>query len=165
MAAKSSRVSAHKGFTFVPRELVASPKQFGRTRTAMDPARGVPRDDPRFQAAQLQHRLVKEVREFLSERGETVSWLASPEAGHPGVSVDRMHRMLRGETMLQVADLLLFTSLTKNGPEVVQDAIGVDRDEYVELEHSHSVLKWAMKDCTCKAGLRASDQLRLRRQR
>lgn len=165
MATKSSRVSAYKGFTFVPRELVASPKQFGRTRTVLDPARGIGREDPRFQAAQLQHRLAKEVREFLSDRGETISWLASPEAGHPGVSVDRMHRMLRGETMLQVADLLLFATLTKHGVGAVQDAIGFDREKQAELEYAFSVLSWALKDCTCKAGLDASRKLSMRGQR
>lgn len=152
----------HKGFTFVPRELVSAPKLFGRTRTALDPARGIRREDPRFQAALLQHQLAKEIREFLTERGQTVSWLASPDAGHPGVSVDRMHRMLRGETMLQVADLLLFTALTKNGIAVVEEAIGVDHSEYEELQHSHSILKWALKDCTCRAGLKAANDLRRR---
>lgn len=67
--------------------------------------------------------------------------------------------MLRGETMLQVADLLLFTQIAKDGVQAVQDAIGVDPRPVKALEDSHMILSWAMKDCTCDAAGKAMRNL------
>lgn len=160
MAAKSTEVLPGKGFTFVPRDLFESPKRFGKTREDLRPAKGVSILDPRFKAALLQHHLSKEIREHLSSRSKTVAWLASSKAGHPGLSTDRMHRMLRGETMLQVADLLLFTQIAKDGVQAVQDAIGVDPRPVKALEDSHQILSWALKDCKCNAAANAMRDLK-----
>ena len=127
------------------------------------PADGVDVEDPRYRAAVLQHQLAKEAREYLSNRGQDVAWLASSQAGHPGVSVDRMHRMLRGETMMQIADVLLFTALTKDATAAVENAIGVDRAALKELEYDNYALNSWRRECTCVVGDRAEKQLARRR--
>lgn len=165
MATKSTELLPGKGFTFVPRDLFESPRRFGKTREDLRPAKGVSILDPRFKAALLQHHLSKEIREHLSSRSKTVAWLASSKAGHPGLSTDRMHRMLRGETMLQVADLLLFTQIAKDGIQAVQDAIGVDPRPAKALKDSHMILSWAMGDCTCNSAAKAMQDLKRFRDR
>ena len=144
-------MATRKGFTFEPRTLTNAPKQFGSISVHLNPAEGVSESDPRFQSAQLQHLLANEVREFLGVHRLDVAWLASTDAGHPGVSVDRMRRMLRGETMMQITDMLLITDLVATSKKIVQGVIGVDLEEEEELRRDHRIMSWVMEGCVCPA--------------
>ncbi|WP_206348586.1 hypothetical protein [Leucobacter sp. CX169] len=144
-------MATRKGFTFEPRALTDAPKQFGSIKAHLRPAEGVSIADPRFQAALMQHLLANEVREYLGSHQRDVAWFASPEAGHPGVSVDRMRRMLRGETMMQVADMMMITSLVNNASRIVQESVGVDFEEEKLRKHENWQLRYAMETCTCPA--------------
>lgn len=92
--------------TFVPRELGLLRKQFGKVASELIPAEGVDPSGPRFLAAQLQHRVANAVREALVVDGVTLEQFADKQkATVPGMSYDRLVRVLRGETMMQIADL------------------------------------------------------------
>ena len=144
-------MSSRKGFTFEPRSLIATPKQFGSIRHYVEPADGISEEDPRFQAARMQHLLANEVREHLGKYRRDVAWFASPKAGHPGIGVDRMRRMLRGETMMQIADMMIITSMVKSSVEVVQDCLEVDLLEVEELKSDNKILHWVLENCNCPA--------------
>ena len=93
--------------TFLPRELGAVRKQFGKAASDLVPARDVDPSGPRFQAAQLQHRISNAVREALLAQGKTLDEFAGEQNDTvPGMSYDRLVRVLRGETLMQIADLM-----------------------------------------------------------
>lgn len=94
--------------TFEPRRCAAAAKQFGKSGADLMPVSGVQSSDPRFAAAQFQHRVCNAVREWLLSRGATIEEFARElKAGEvPGAGSDRLGRVLRGETLMQVADLV-----------------------------------------------------------
>ena len=93
------------GFVFEPRAQAAVPGQFGRTALQLVPASGVALEDPRFRAAQLQHHLVNVVREALVSTGKSLhTFVKEQPSKTPGVGYDRLVRIQRGETMMQLAD-------------------------------------------------------------
>lgn len=67
---------------------------------------GVDASDPRYLAALLQHRVANKVRESLLAAGSSLQELAKLPDLPPGMSYDRLVRIQRGETMMQLADLL-----------------------------------------------------------
>jgi len=106
-----ARAWALTATTFKPRMFAASPKQFGKSAGELSPASGVKASDPRFLAAQLQHRVCNALRESLLADGQTVTDLAGELTPLvPGMSYDRLVRVLRGETLMQMADLTTWAS-------------------------------------------------------
>jgi hypothetical protein len=85
--------------------MAAISAQFGKTGSPLRPAKGVDAGDPRFQAAQLQHLVANIVREELLAQNLTLQrfLLVSPKSA--AMSYDRLVRIQRGETMMQLADL------------------------------------------------------------
>lgn len=124
MKSGKQRSLVSKGFTFEPRSFVAIPGKFGKQRAPLGARVGVNSQDPRFLAASAQHQLSFLLQEHLRREGRSVTWLASPEAGHPGASVDRVRRMLRGETLMQLADVVLITRLVPGAMEVWATTVG-----------------------------------------
>ena len=94
------------GFKYQPREMVRSPRQFGKSSAVLEPADGIGLDDPRLGAARLQHKVANSVREALLARGELLQNLVETTPGVPGMSYDRLLRIARGETLMQLADLV-----------------------------------------------------------
>lgn len=93
------------GFVFEPRKQASVPGQFGRTALQLAPASGVTLEDPRFRAAQLQHQLVNVVREALVSTGLSLhAFVEAQPSKTPGLGYDRLVRIQRGETMMQLAD-------------------------------------------------------------
>ena len=94
--------------TFEPRRCAAAPKQFGKSGADLLPTSGMHSSDPRFVAAQFQHRICNAVRESLLAGGMTIEEFARElKAGDvPGAGSDRLGRVLRGETLMQIADLV-----------------------------------------------------------
>ena len=94
--------------TFEPRRCAAAPKQFGKSGADLLPASGMQSSDPRFLAAQFQHRVCNAVRESMLSRGLTIEEFSGLlKAGDvPGAGSDRLGRVLRGETLMQISDLV-----------------------------------------------------------
>ena len=101
------RTRALTATTFQPRSLAAAPKQFGKSATDLTPAAGQIATGPKFAAAQLQHRVCNAVREALLAEGKSIDSFAEElRPTVPGVGYDRLVRVLRGETLMQIADLV-----------------------------------------------------------
>ncbi|TFV94853.1 hypothetical protein [Orlajensenia leifsoniae] len=97
------------GFAFEPRALCAMPKVFGRSSAHFSPADGVDSTDPRLRAAQLQHLIANAVREEILALGQnTDQYLGAIDDPLPGLSYDRVIRLLRGKTQMQLADLVFW---------------------------------------------------------
>lgn len=103
------RVRASSGFKFEPRQLAANPKSFGRMSGRLVPADGVDDADPRFRGAQLQHAVSNAIREELLAHGYGLAdYLEQLRPAAPGMSYDRVIRIQRGETLMQLADLTMW---------------------------------------------------------
>ena len=95
------------GFKFEPRTLAFNPAQFGKSSESLQPADGIDITDARFMAANLQHRVANAIREGILARASRLeSFLATLTPTSPGMSYDRVVRIQRGETLMQLADLL-----------------------------------------------------------
>lgn len=93
--------------------MISVPKQFGKSTTEPRPADGTSFDDPRFRAARLQHLVANAAREAMLEQGHTLKSFADEIAGAgsnppPGMLYDRLVRIQRGESLMQLADLVSF---------------------------------------------------------
>lgn len=99
------------------------PKQFGRSGLLVEPAEGIDRDDARFQAAQLQHVIANAAREALLARGHTLRSYVGEFGNVPGMTYERLVRIQRGETMMQLADLMAWASRF----ETVRDVLATSR--------------------------------------
>ena len=104
------RQPASGGFVFEPRSVIDGRKQFGQSSMSLAPAEGVALTDPRYLAALLQHRVANTVRESLLAENMSVQTFAESDDLPPGMSYDRLVRIQRGETLMQLADLLNWAS-------------------------------------------------------
>ncbi|TQL47395.1 hypothetical protein FB562_0453 [Homoserinimonas aerilata] len=95
-----------RAFKFKPRDVVQSPKQFGKSGLTLKPRDGVERDDPRFGAAQLQHLIANAVRESMLAEGHSLRSYVNLLDGVPGMTYERLVRIQRGDTLMQFADLV-----------------------------------------------------------
>ncbi|MRG60699.1 hypothetical protein GE115_12585 [Agromyces sp. CFH 90414] len=103
------RNPARTGFAFEPRTLSAVPAVFGRSSAPFLPIAGLGDGDPRLRAAQLQHRVANAVREELLAGGLSLEqYLGAVDVHVPGLSYDRVIRLLRGKTQMQLADVLFW---------------------------------------------------------
>jgi hypothetical protein len=93
------------GFVFEPRSVAEAPIQFGQTSLALVAKKEVSTASPRYKAAALQHAVANAVREALASRGETLTHFAASMPASDGMSYDRLARIQRGETMMQLTDL------------------------------------------------------------
>ena len=106
-----NHTAAAGGFVFEPRKLSRSPKQFGKTSLPLDPAEGVDQVDSRFRAASLQHVIANLVREILLGWDSNLNEFVTKQPNAmPGLGYDRLVRIQRGETMMQLADLFYWSS-------------------------------------------------------
>src|SRR5680860_961381 len=108
-----AKQAAPGGFKFEPRTVVATRKQFGKSSGPLRPAPGIPESDPRFLAAQLQHQVANAVREEVLAQGMSLEEFVTRESSAdsesslpPGLTYDRLVRIHRGETLMQLADLV-----------------------------------------------------------
>ncbi len=108
--------------------MVAVRKQFGRSSALLQPAPGIDASDPRFLAAQLQHRVANGVREAVLAQGLGLEALLAKltsdgglSAMPPGMSYDRAVRINRGETLMQLADLMSWAQQFETVRELLAD--------------------------------------------
>jgi hypothetical protein len=101
------RAVASSPTTFRPNSLAAVRRQFGKSATSLVAAANVDTRGARFQAAQLQHQISNAVREALLAMGTNLETYSSMHRDAiPGMSYDRLVRVLRGETQMQLADIV-----------------------------------------------------------
>lgn len=116
------RTRALTATTFQPRSLAAAPKQFGKSATDLTPAAGQIATGPKFAAAQLQHRVCNAVREALLAEGKSIDTFAEElRPIVPGMGYDRLVRVLRGETLMQVTDLVTWAAHFESVRTILQD--------------------------------------------
>ena len=104
--------------------------------------------------ANLFEALANAVREYLLKDPErTLDWFASREAGHPGVSAARMGRMLRGETQMQLTDVMFITATVPGTIDFAVQWFGFDlRQKNEEIRHvnyERARLEARLSRCTC----------------
>lgn len=136
---------------FEPRKVLANPRQFGRFRDGQQPASTHTVESDQFRAANLQHVISYEFRRWVSENEATLEEFADDESTPARkVSVDRLRRVLRGETMMQLTDLMLFT---RNSPtalkavfEVLDHAATDSATELAALRYRVEQFEWMMKE-------------------
>ena len=93
-----------KGSSFVPREMLQPMGAFGETIGELAPAEGLSATDRRVRGAQLQHLVMVQLRSSLKGAGNTRKAFAASQ----GMSLDRLYRIMRGEALMQIADLASF---------------------------------------------------------
>jgi len=119
------------GFSFEPRKFVSTPKQFGKSSADLLPLDGFSASDPRFGAAQLQHRVANKVREGLLSQGSTLLELSERSSLSPGMKYDRLVRIQRGETLMQLADLINWSALFEGVRELLaREQFGFQSDHF-----------------------------------
>lgn len=94
-------------FAFVPRTQFAQPKAFGKNLRILAPAAGIDGSSPNYRAAILQHFLSFQIRDAIRATGSTLPQVLERMPGLTG-SKERHERIFRGETMMQLADLMLW---------------------------------------------------------
>ncbi|MGH3704127.1 MAG: helix-turn-helix domain-containing protein [Agromyces sp.] len=120
------RQPSKSGFAFVPRSMCAAPRVFGRTGSPFEPVAGMDESDPRVRAAQLQHLTANAVREELLAAGQTIEkYLEAIAPDLPGLSYDRLTRVLRGQTQMQLADVMFWADRFDRVKLVVGTALGL----------------------------------------
>lgn len=134
---------------FAPRKLFARREQFGQFHEVPRPANGVVAESDEFRAAALQHLLSYEFRRWLSEQGMSVEKFAFQQSAQPG-RADRLRRLLRGETMMQLTDIIRFTSASPNVRAAVFEYFGAapegEESELQQLRYRVNHLDWLVRE-------------------
>ena len=104
------QVHDSRAFKFKPRDVVLSPKQFGKSSLPLAAAEGVAFQDPRFQAARLQHLVANAARESMLAEGYSLHGYVDQLGDVPGMTYERLVRIQRGETLMQLADLMAWAA-------------------------------------------------------
>ncbi len=141
---------------FEPRKVLANPRQFGRFRDGQQPASTHTVESDQFRAANLQHVVSYEFRRWVGENWATLDEFAHSEStATRKVSVDRLRRVLRGETMMQLTDLMLFT---RNSPtalkavfELLDHAATDSAAELAALRYRVEQFEWMTKELKIEA--------------
>lgn len=102
--------------------------EFGGTYQRLAPADGLAADDRRVRGAQLQHLVADRVRAHL--RGRVTPALFAKQQR---MSLDRLYRVLRGESLMQIADLAAFAWEFEGVREKVIEFLSEERDPNAEL--------------------------------
>lgn len=105
---------------FEPRQLAKNPKQFGKSSVPLIAAPEVVVSEPKFLAANFQHLICNALREALLSNSMTIDQFATELLGTvPGIGYDRLGRVLRGETQIQIPDIVAWCQRFKNVRRVV----------------------------------------------
>lgn len=122
------------GAVFVPRSFAESSRAFGSTSSWLT---SHPISAPQQEAAELQHAITNKVREYLLEQNtDLAKFCRTPDGADEqtlpkGLSYDRFQRIMRGETMLTLTDLMYWASTIPG----LAEFIGVKIADIVDAEH------------------------------
>lgn len=95
------------GHVFEPRSRMQVPRSFGKMGTACT-AVGEP--DAQLAAAQFQHLIANAIRECVTRQSGTLRLFLAGAEFPPEMTYDRVSRILRGETMMTITDLLIWSA-------------------------------------------------------
>lgn len=95
------------GAVFVPRSFAENRKKFGRTGTRLTAA---PIESPHQSAAELQHAIANRIREYLLDENSTLRAYCENRPLPAGLTNERFERILRGETMITLTDLMFWAT-------------------------------------------------------
>lgn len=117
------------GAVFVPRSLADNRKKFGRSSTRLIAGR---LESPQQQAAELQHAIANRIRDHLLDQNTDLNAFCA-EGLPVGLSYDRFQRILRGETMITITDVMFWAGQIPNLAELIATTIRLlaaeNRDE------------------------------------
>lgn len=105
----NSITAPRSAFAFVPRSVLAEPQVFGKNLRVLAPAAGFTAVSPNYRAAVLQHVLSFQIRDAIRSSGRTLPQILEEIPGMTG-SKERHERILRGETMMQLSDIMMWAS-------------------------------------------------------
>ncbi len=112
------------GYKYEPRTLTENPGQFGKSSIPLRPVASIDRLDPRFRAANLQHLIANAAREEILAQGLNLrSFLATLTPAPPGMTYERLVRIHRGETLMQLADIMAWAHHFDNVKNIVTSQI------------------------------------------
>ena len=121
------------GFKYEPRLIVSNSKEFGKSSLNVLPAAGIEPEDPRFLAANLQHRISNAIREETLRTGANLQSLLEGFAlESPGMSYDRVVRIQRGETLMQLADVLAWSARYASVRKIATEAFEERQEKQAE---------------------------------
>ncbi|TFD66078.1 hypothetical protein [Cryobacterium sp. Hh38] len=95
------------GHVFEPRARMQVPKSFGKMGIA---CAAVGKSDAQLAAAQFQHLVANTIRECITRRSGTLRLFLEGAEFPVEMTYDRVSRILRGETMMTITDLLIWTA-------------------------------------------------------
>ena len=93
------------GAVFVPHSLADNKKKFGKSSSCLT---GGAIASPQEEAAELQHAIANRIREYLLDQNTDLLKYCAETPLPRGLSYDRFQRILRGETMMTLTDLMFW---------------------------------------------------------
>jgi hypothetical protein len=109
------------GAVFVPRSFVEERKKFGQTATRLTAA---PIESPQQSAAELQHAIGNRIREHFLDETDTVRSYCEKRTLPAGLNIERFERILRGEIMITLTDLMFWASVIPNFATFIGAKVG-----------------------------------------
>lgn len=108
------------GAVFVPHSLAVNKKKFGRTTSRLNLGDV---GSPQQEAAELQHALANRIREYLLDENTDLMKFCDRAPLPRGLSYDRFQRILRGDTMMTLTDLMFWAGVVPEFANFVNSAI------------------------------------------
>lgn len=116
-----SRAQYRKSSVGEPRSMLKEKAAFGSVGSLPAPAEGISTEDHRYRAALVQHVLANQVRSCLKLSGSSVHEYVADFQDVPGMSGERVLRVLRGETTATYADLAFWC---REFPQIIPHVTG-----------------------------------------
>jgi len=112
------------GSVFEPRSRLSPAGGFGKVSIPLAP---VGEQDAQFDAAQFQHLISNAVRECVLAQHDSLRSFVETLKAEPTMSYERLSRILRGETMMTMTDLLIWCSQFELVAALVARLVATDR--------------------------------------
>ena len=108
------------GAVFVPHSLADNRKKFGKSTSRLTTGEIA---TPQQEAAEVQHAIANRIREYLLDQNTDLLKYCSETPLPRGLSYDRFQRILRGETMMTLTDLLFWVGQVPDLAEFAHTSI------------------------------------------
>ena len=122
------------GAVFVPHSLADNRKKFGKSTSRLITGEIA---TPQQEAAEVQHAIANRIREYLLDQNTDLLQYCAETPLPRGLSYDRFQRILRGETMMTLTDLMFWAGQIPDLAEFAHSAIQRTLDaDHVEGRYS-----------------------------
>ena len=108
------------GAVFVPHSLADNRKKFGKSTSRLITGAIA---TPQQEAAEVQHAIANRIREYLLDQNTDLLEYCAETPLPRGLSYDRFQRILRGETMMTLTDLMFWAGQIPDLAEFAHSAI------------------------------------------